>query len=65
MAKILLNVPKNKIQTLLSALLPLGINIDSILKLGSKQTIAGKPLKKRASRFLLNWEFFSNELEYE
>ena len=65
MAQLLLNVPKNKIQTILHALLPLGIDTNSILKLGSKQQITGTPVKKRTPRFLLNWEFFSNELEYE
>ena len=63
MAKLILEVPKSKIQSILSVLLPLGINTNAIMQAGSKKDTLD--LKKRMPRFLLNWEFFSNELEYE
>lgn len=63
MAKLVLEVPKNKIQAILNVLLPLGINTHAIMQAGNKKTT--QEIKKRMPRFLLNWEFFSNELEYE
>ncbi len=63
MAKLILDVPKAKIQSVVNVLLPLGINTHAILQAGSKK--ATQEVKRRMPRFLLNWEFFSNELEYE
>ncbi len=63
MAKLILEVPQSKIQTILNVLLPLGIKTNAIMKAGTKKNT--DDIKKRLPRFLLNWEFFSNELEYE
>jgi hypothetical protein len=37
----------------------------TILHFGNKATGIARPVNKTATRYLLNWEFFSNELEYE
>lgn len=70
MARVTLYVPTNKMQSFLHAVLKLGLDKHAILlKNIGKQHPAKKPaeiLDKIAKSFILfDWEFFSNELEYE
>ena len=71
MAKISVDVPKDKMQSFIQAIVSLGIDTHSILKKKYRKTVAQKKrlsnsLKKISSSFILfDWEYFSNELEYE
>ncbi|MCW3088613.1 MAG: hypothetical protein JWQ78_1999 [Sediminibacterium sp.] len=71
MAKVSLDVPKDKMQSFIQAVISLGIDTGSVLKRRYKKTLQQKrkisnSLKKISSSFILfDWEFFSNELEYE
>lgn len=71
MAKIILDIPKDKMQDLVKALISLGIEGHSIHRT-PRRNKAKRPisvthsLHKISSSFILfDWEFFSNELEYE
>lgn len=69
MAKVILDVPSDKMQPFLKAVLRLGIDrhaIRSNRKARSLQLHQQNTLHKIASSFILfDWEFFCNELEYE
>ncbi|HQR94267.1 MAG: hypothetical protein B7Y15_07800 [Bacteroidetes bacterium 24-39-8] len=69
MAKVILDVPNDKMQPFLKAVLRLGIDrhtIRSNRKKRSLQLHEQNALHKIASSFILfDWEFFCNELEYE
>ena len=71
MARVVLNIPTNKIPSFIQAILNLGIDSRYIISKQYKKTFLRKKrlsnsLKKISSSFILfDWEFFSNELEYE
>lgn len=76
MTKVILDVPTDKMHSFIKLVLKLGIDKHTIssgnqqIKVGvGTETITNPPRnanKKRFSSFLLfDWEFFSNELEYE
>jgi len=71
MAKIVLDIPKSKMRSFVKALVHLGIDGHDIQRLPSGKTqhpYGSLPLslKKISTSFILfDWEFFSNELEYE
>ena len=71
MAKVSLEVPGYKMQSFIQAVMSLGIDANSIIKNRYRKTILQKKklsnsLKKISSSFILfDWEYFSNELEYE
>ncbi len=71
MARVILDIPKSKLQTLLDVLVPMGINTRIVTGEHSRKTFSGEKslsasLKKISSSFILfDWEFFSNQLEYE
>ena len=71
MARIVLEVPKEKMQSFLKAILGLGIDPYASANSRFGKTFLRKrrlanSLKKISSSFILfDWEFFSNELEYE
>ena len=71
MARITLDVPKDKMQSFIQAILDVGINRQGIhSRIYNLETIRKKSpafsLRKIASSFILfDWEFFRNELEYE
>ncbi len=71
MAKITLDVPTEKMQSFAQAIINIGIDTRSIISKQFKKTLQRKKrlsnsLKKISSSFILfEWEFFSNELEYE
>ncbi|MBY0482878.1 MAG: hypothetical protein K2Q21_16100 [Chitinophagaceae bacterium] len=71
MARLVLDVPKEKIQSIIHAISQLGIdniNIHSQGRHPAKKSSHSPAfsLRKIASSFILfDWEFFSNELEYE
>ncbi len=65
MTKVILNIPSEKVHSFLQAVVQLGIRdnaVQSNFKSTPRKFIAPFPL----SKFLLfDWEFFSNELEFE
>ncbi len=69
MAKVILDVPVEKMQSFLNAVLSIGIDQRTI---HSGNRIVHDIVKQRSilhriatSFILFDWEFFSNELEYE
>jgi hypothetical protein len=71
MARVSLEVPSDKMTSFIQAVTSLGIDTHSLLKRRYKKIVQQKKklsnsLKKISSSFILfDWEFFSNELEYE
>ena len=71
MAKVSLDVPSDKMQSFIQAVISLGIDTQSVIKRRYRKTIQQKKklsnsLQKISSSFILfDWEYFSNELEYE
>jgi len=71
MTRVILDIPNNKMQSFLKAILGLGLATHTIQtrrlrKAFVRQRRQNKSLQKIASSFILfDWEFFSNELEYE
>lgn len=71
MAKICLDVPSDKMQSFIQVVTNLGIDTQSLLKRRYKKMVQQKTklshtLKKISTSFILfEWEFYSNELEYE
>lgn len=71
MAKVSLEVPSDKMQSFIQAVMHLGIDAKSVIKSRYTKTIEQKKafstsMKKISSGFMLfGWEYFSNELEYE
>ena len=70
MARVTLDIPSDKMPSFAQAIINLGINSRSIISKKLKKTFLSYQrlanLKKSSSRFILfDWEFFSNELEYE
>ena len=71
MARLILDIPNNKMQSFVKAILSLGIDSRAIRSNRSQKSLVrqerlSKSLKKISSSFILfDWEFFSNELEYE
>lgn len=71
MARVVLDIPSEKMPSFLKALLSLGIDpqLMAVNRLGNafmrKRRIANSLKKISASFILFDWEFFSNELEYE
>jgi hypothetical protein len=71
MAKMVVDVPTDKMQSFIKAVVNLGIDSRAVItkrykKLFAKQKQLAGTLKKISSSFILfDWEFFSNELEYE
>lgn len=65
MARIILEIPDEKLRPFLETIVHLGIDKHAIAsKINEQKTL--KKLIKFPSQLLLNgWEFFSNELEYE
>lgn len=65
MTKVIVNIPKEKMSSFINLIVQLGLKDHAI---HSKVTnfIASKTQKFTFSKILLfDWEFFSNELEYE
>jgi hypothetical protein len=72
MARVILDVPNDKIQPFLKAILNLGLDRHAISSNQSRRSSLSSRrsrnniLKRLSGSFLLfDWEFFSNELEYE
>lgn len=71
MARVILDVPNDKIQPFLKAILNLGLDRHAISsnesrRRGLTSRHRKNILKRLSGSFLLfDWEFFSNELEYE
>ena len=71
MARVSLDVPTEKMQSFIQAVLNLGIDTRNMINHQYKKNFLRKKslrnsLKKISSSFILfDWEFFSNELEYE
>ncbi|MDE3252021.1 MAG: hypothetical protein KGO92_04395 [Bacteroidota bacterium] len=72
MARLILDIPMDKMQLLLKALTDLGIDVRPLhlqnrqASLSVRKKRLYRTLHKISSSFILfDWEFFSNELEYE
>ncbi|GAC1394955.1 MAG: hypothetical protein NVSMB63_14250 [Sediminibacterium sp.] len=71
MARVILDVPTEKMKSFIRAVLRLGIDRHAISSTHLPQKFPrekrrGISLKRIASSYILfDWEFFSNELEYE
>ncbi len=71
MARVVLDIPAEKMSSFIKALLSLGIDTQMIAvnrlskSFMRKRRIANSLKKISASFILFDWEFFSNELEYE
>jgi hypothetical protein len=71
MAKISVNVPTEKMNPFIQAVISLGIDARGVIKKRYKKSLLQKKkiansLKKISHSFILfDWEYFSNELEYE
>jgi dihydroorotate dehydrogenase len=71
MAKISVDVPTEKMNSFVQAVISLGIDARGVIKKRYKKSLLQKKrlaasLKKISSSFILfDWEYFSNELEYE
>lgn len=72
MARVILDVPSEKMHSFINAVLSLGIDRHAISstrlrhRSSHKRSVHEFSLKSISSSFLLfDWEFFSNELEYE
>jgi hypothetical protein len=71
MTKVILDVPAEKMRSFIQLLLKLGIERHSISSDAHQNNdarflIKNRSLRKRFPAFLLfDWEFFSNELEFE
>jgi hypothetical protein len=64
MAKVILDIPKEKMASFLNLIVSLGIDKHAIASHPS--TISKKKRIPSLSKFLLfDWEFFNNELEFE
>lgn len=68
MARVILDVPNDKMQSFLQAILSLGLDRHSISS--GKGNVRSRRVRRRnhtitPGMMLTNWEFFSNELEYE
>lgn len=71
MAKISVNVPTEKMNPFIQAVISLGIDAKGVIKKRYKKSLLQKKkiansLRKISNSFILfDWEYFSNELEYE
>ena len=71
MAQVIVDVPLDKMQSFAQAIVNLGIDSRFIISKHFKKTMQRKKrlsdaLQKISSSFILfEWEYFSNELEYE
>ncbi len=66
MAKISVNIPPDKMQSFLLAIINLGIDTRSILSKRYRKTIQQKrQISNSLMSMLFGWEYYSNELEFE
>ena len=65
MPKVILDIPKDKIQPFLNAIVQLGIK-DNAIQTNFDNTPNTRLVPFPLAKYLLfDWEFFSNELEFE
>jgi hypothetical protein len=65
MAKVILDIPSDNMHSFSQAIVKLGIK-DNIIQSKGSQLSSKKIFPTHLSQFLLfDWEFFSNELEFE
>jgi hypothetical protein len=68
MARVILDIPSDKIHSFLQAVIKLGIK-DNAIRSKINETPSLKksflPVQHITKFLLFDWEFFSNELEYE
>ncbi|NCI46112.1 hypothetical protein [Sediminibacterium soli] len=66
MAKVSIDVPTEKMQSFLQAIVNLGIDTRSVLTKRYRKAVDQKRhLSQSLKNMLFGWEYFSNELEYE
>jgi hypothetical protein len=66
MAKVSIDVPTEKMQSFLQAIVSLGIDTRSVLTKRYRKAVEQKQkLSHSLKNMLFGWEYFSNELEFE
>ena len=65
MAKVILDIPTEKMSTFLKLVLQLGISDIAIQSKSNMKPNKKDLLAQISSHLLFDWEFFSNELEFE
>lgn len=65
MAKVILDIPTEKMSTFLKLVLQLGISDNAIQSKSNMKPNKKDLLAQISSHLLFDWEFFSNELEFE
>lgn len=72
MARVILDVPTDKMKSFIKAILNLGIDRHAISSTRLRHSLSRSSRKRKislktisSSFILFDWEFFSNELEYE
>ena len=65
MAKISIDVPNEKMQSFLQAVLNVGIDAGSVLTKRYRKALQQKKKLSASLKSFFGWEYFSNELEYE
>ncbi|MDE3126096.1 MAG: hypothetical protein KGK14_11315 [Bacteroidota bacterium] len=72
MARVIVDVPFEKVQPFIELIIQMGLEKHTIssdlteMKMDAEATLVSKPLCLFKEKYLLfDWEFFSNELEFE
>lgn len=65
MARIILDIPDEKVKPFLQTIINLGLQNYIISSTINKRQLLKKLIKFPSQMQLTDWEFFSNELEYE
>lgn len=65
MAKVQIEVPKDKMQSFLQAIVNLGLDTSSVLTKRYRKTVDQQRKISDTLKKFFGWEYFSNELEFE
>jgi hypothetical protein len=65
MAKVQIDVPKDKMQSFLQAILNLGLDTSAVLTKRYRKTVDQQRKISNSLKKFFGWESFSNELEFE
>lgn len=65
MTRVILDIPKDKLSKFIQSIIDLGIDKHAISASKNKNHLGQAKMYRPAKFVLFDWEFFSNELEYE
>ena len=65
MAKVKLDVPTDKMQSFIQAIVNLGLDTSSVLTKRYRKTVMSQKKLSDSLKKFFGWECFSNELEFE